>query len=125
MTTPKKCRNGLFWCIFWSIVVCIYPTLVYNRGMDQLVAVNIISNKVEKEDSTTCLKGKMIELDDIKESKMLETTCPKDTIMDLREEEENIKMMTPRLETGSNDVNNTPIKIGSILYVQHKYKQYH
>jgi len=89
------------------------------------VAVNIISNKVEKEDSTTCLKGKMIELDDIKESKMLETTCPKDTIMDLREEEENIKMMTPRLETGSNDVNNTPIKIGSILYVQHKYKQYH
>jgi hypothetical protein len=51
--------------------------------------VNIISSKVEKEDSTTCLKGRMIELDNKEENKVLKTTYPKDTIMDSKEEGEN------------------------------------
>ncbi len=58
--------------------------------------INIISSKVENEDSTTCSKGRMIELDDEEKSKVLETTYPKDTIMDSKEEEENIELMTPR-----------------------------
>jgi V8-like Glu-specific endopeptidase len=96
--------------------------------MDQLVAVNIISsiiNSGEKKDTTTCSKGRMTELDDEEESKVLEITYPKDTIMDSKEEEENIELMTSRLEIGSNDVNNTPTKNGSTLYIQHKDKRYH
>jgi len=86
------------------------------------VAVYIISSKVEKEDSTTCLKGRMTKLDEEEESKVPKTTYPKDTIMDSKEEEENIELMTPRSKMGSNDVNNTPVEIGSTLYIQHKDK---
>jgi len=42
------------------------PIFVYNRVMDQLVEVNIISNEVEEEDCKTCPNGGMMELDDEK-----------------------------------------------------------
>jgi hypothetical protein len=56
------------------------PTLAYNRDMDQLVVTNTINNEVEEE--------KIMELDDEEESKVLETTYSKDTMMDWEEEEE-------------------------------------
>jgi hypothetical protein len=33
--------------------------------------------------------------------------------------------MTPRIETGYNDVSNTPKEIGSTQYVQHKDRWYY
>ncbi len=80
---------------------------------------------MEKEDSTTCSKGRMTELDDEGKNKVLKKIDPKDTIMDSKEEEENIEPMTPRSKMGSNDVNSTPTKIGFTMYVQHKNKRYH
>jgi hypothetical protein len=38
--------------------------------------------------------------------------------------EEGTKPATPRTETASNDVNNTPREFDSTQYVQHKNKQY-
>jgi hypothetical protein len=79
--------------------------------MDQLVEANTISNEVEEDNSTTFLDGKMIELDDEKESMMPRTPCLKDAMTD--EEEEGTKLARPRIETCSNDSSNTPKKIGS------------
>jgi hypothetical protein len=80
---------------------------------------NIINDEVEEED--------ILESNDKEESyKVPETTYPKNTMMDLEEEEEEegTKPTTWRLEMGSNDVNNTPKEIGSPQYVQHRDRQY-
>jgi hypothetical protein len=71
--------------------------LAYNREMDQLVVANIVNNEVEDEN----ISG----LDNEEENKGLETTHLGDTTIDSNEEKE--KSMTPRLEMGSNDANNT------------------
>ncbi len=41
---------------------------------------------------------------------------------DEEEEEENMKLVTPRTKMGSNDASNTPREIGFAKYVQHKDK---
>jgi hypothetical protein len=92
------------------------PTLAYNRDVDQLVVTNTINSEVEEEE--------ILELDDEEESKVLETTYSKDTMMDWEEEKEGTEPTTPRLKMGSNDVNSTPKEIGSPQYVQHIDGQY-
>ncbi len=70
--------------------------------MNQLVEANTINNQVKQEDSTTCLDGKMIELDEEKERTVLETPCPKDAMTN--EEEERMKpTTTPWTEIGYNN----------------------
>jgi len=76
--------------------------------------VHRINNKVKEEDFATCLDGKMVKLDDEEKNTMLKTTCLENTMMDFEKEKEGMKLTTPRLEMGSNDVNNTLRKIGSI-----------
>jgi hypothetical protein len=41
------------------------------------------------------------------------------------EEEESEAPVPPKTKISSNDVNNTPIKIGYAQYVQHRAKQYY
>ncbi len=64
--------------------------------MDQLVPVDIINKEVE-EGSPTLLG-----------CKILKSNNKTETMMDSNEKEENIELMTPWLEMGSNDVNGTP-----------------
>jgi hypothetical protein len=59
----------------------------------------------------------MVKSDDEEKNMMLKTTCLENTMMDSKKEKEGTKLTTPRLEMGSNDVNNTPKKIGSTYYV--------
>jgi len=40
---------------------CESPIFAYKKEMDQLMEANIISSKVEEEDSTTCPNGKTME----------------------------------------------------------------
>jgi hypothetical protein len=40
------------------------PILAYNREIDKLMAANIVSSEVDKEDSATFPNGEMMELDD-------------------------------------------------------------
>jgi hypothetical protein len=39
MTTPKKCRNELFQCIFWFTVICIYPQDMVQNMLEHLKCV--------------------------------------------------------------------------------------
>ncbi len=71
-----------------------------------------ISNEVKEEDFATCLDGKMVKLDDKEKNTMPKTTCLENTMMDFKKEEEGMKLTTPSLKMGSNDVNNTLKKIG-------------
>jgi chemotaxis response regulator CheB len=74
--------------------------------------VHTINSEVEEEDFTPCLDGKMKKSNDQKKNTMLKTTHPENTMMDSKKEKEGMKLTTPRLEMGSNDVNNKPRKIG-------------
>jgi hypothetical protein len=49
-------------------------------------------------------------------------TKPKENM--INEEEAGLELTIPRIETCSNDVTNTPRKVGSIQYVYHREKQY-
>ncbi len=71
---------------------------------------NTISNEVEQNNFATFPNGKMTKLDDEKESTVPRTPCLKDAMID---EEEGSELATPRIETSSNDLNNTPKEIGS------------
>ncbi len=64
-----------------------------------------------EEDSTTCIDAKMMKSDEEEERMMLEPWNPKENMTN--EEEESIKLGTPRIEIGYNDVNNTFSEIGS------------
>jgi hypothetical protein len=41
MITPKKCRNGNFWCIFWSILACIYPTDLVTKVKPNISSIEV------------------------------------------------------------------------------------
>jgi len=82
--------------------------------MDQPVVANIVSSEVDEED--------ILGLDDKEKNKVL-----KDTTKDLEKEEEATKSATPRLEMGSNDMNNTSKENGYVQFVQfvqHKDERY-
>ncbi len=98
------------------------PTFTYNNEMDQLVETNTITNEVEDEDSIACADARMTKLDDEEESMMPEPWSleKKMTI----EEEENPKLVTLKIEMGSNDVSNTPREVGSTQYVHHRERWY-
>lgn len=51
---------------------------------------------------------------------ILDLDNEEETMIDL--DEENTKLAIPRSKMGSNDMRNTPTKIGSIQYVQHRDK---
>jgi hypothetical protein len=87
------------------------PILAYNREIDQLMEANTISSEVDEEDFATCPNGEMMESYDKKESMVLKTPCLENTMTDSKEE--GMKSTTPRSKMGSNDVTNTPKKIGS------------
>jgi hypothetical protein len=82
------------------------------------MVANIVNNEMEKKN--------IPRLDDKEESKGLEITYPRDTMIDSNEEKENLstprskmdkekeKLMIPRLEMGSNDVNNALREIGFV-----------
>jgi hypothetical protein len=74
--------------------------------------VHRINNEVKEKDFATCLDGKMVKLDDEEKNTMPKTKCLENTMMDFKKEEEGTKLTTPSLKMGSNDVNNTLLKIG-------------
>jgi hypothetical protein len=93
------------------------------------VEANTINIKVKEEDSTTCLDGKMIELDEEEKNIVLKTPCPKDVMID--EEKENMEpTTTPRIEKGYNNasihleklalLNMSNRKIDNIVDIQNK-----
>jgi len=45
------------------------PIFAYKKEMDQLMEANIISNKVEEGDSTTCPNGRTMESNDEKKTR--------------------------------------------------------
>jgi hypothetical protein len=62
------------------------PIFTYNKEMDQLMEVNIISNKVEEENYEIYPYGRMMESDDEAKTIVLETPCPKDVMPNEEEE---------------------------------------
>jgi hypothetical protein len=92
----------------------LYEALVlaYSREMDQLMEANTISSKVEHDDFATFSNDRMTKSNDEEENMVLRTPSPKNAMMG--DEEESTKPMTPCTKTGSNDPNNTPIKIGFV-----------
>jgi hypothetical protein len=84
--------------------------LACSTEMDQLVEANTISNKVEEEASVVCPNGGMMELNDKKESVVPKTPCLEDAMLNAKEE--GMELTTLRTKIRSNDVSNTPRKIG-------------
>ncbi len=86
------------------------PILAYNREIDQLMEANTISSEVDEEDPTTCPNGEMMESNDEERNMVLKTPCLENTMTDSKKE--GMKLITPKSKMGSNDVTNTPKKIG-------------
>jgi len=70
------------------------------------VEANTITSKVEEEDFATCVDVEMTEFDHKEKNTTLETQNPEENMTN--EEKEGLEPSTPRIETSSNDVNNTP-----------------
>jgi hypothetical protein len=62
------------------------PIFTYNKEMDQLMEVNIISSKVEEDNYEIYPYGRMTESNDEEKTTMLETPCPKDVMTNEEEE---------------------------------------
>ncbi len=64
--------------------------------------------KVKEEHSKTCANGRLIKLDEDKNT-MQKTQSLKENMID--EEEEGLELATPKTKTSFNDVSNTPKKL--------------
>ncbi len=61
-------------------------------------------------DFVTCANARMTKLDEKEENMMPDLQSPEENMTN--EEKKNLELVTPRIETGSNDVSNTPKKVG-------------
>jgi hypothetical protein len=83
--------------------------------MDQLMSMNNIPNTTEEESrSQTYLGEGMMKMDHQEETTPTTTKCTRDKMMDTNQEEQTMPQVTQMSKIGSNDVNMTPPKIGSL-----------
>jgi len=74
------------------------------------VEANIAISEVEEKDSRACVDGRLTKSEEDKNT-ILKTQSLEENMTN--EEEEGLKLATPRTKIGSNDVNNTLKEVGS------------